>query len=392
MKRILIEFYSKRTPENLISLLNERFDGIVFLCFQNDASPTPAVQGRIREVSEKLLGLVPEFIQISSPTAEAVMACFLEFMDPENRYDFDITGGNEIFVASAGMFLATHPERKLYLHRYDVQSGAAVFRYPQTDGAEECYPRYLSVPQILALNGTPALSAPRLAFDYGPLKEEILRLWRAVSDATRDWNAFCSIPAETEGRALTQKSLGGKAAHHTAYGRIAKRLKEAGILINERETQKKSKRVMEFELSVAREALFLYEKAGNLLESYCALACHEAGIFHDLRIGVTADWNGTIEAPRRPDPRNEIDLVLMHRNLPILASCKNTVPINDYLYEISTMAKHYGGYFAKGVLFATEKASATVKERAKEMGITLIDGIKELSTKELAEKLTLHFA
>ena len=82
----------------------------------------------------------------------------------------------------------------------------------------------------------------------------------------------------------------------------------------------------------------------------------------------------------------------MHRNLPILASCKNTVPINDYLYEISTMAKHYGGYFAKGVLFATEKASATVKERAKEMGITLIDGIKELSTKELAEKLTLHFA
>ena len=74
--------------------------------------------------------------------------------------------------------------------------------------------------------------------------------------------------------------------------------------------------------------------------------------------------------------RNEIDLILMRENLPILASCKNTVPQNEHLYEIMIMAKHYGGYFATPALFSSGRATESIRKRAKEMGIVLIDGIR----------------
>jgi len=130
---------------------------------------------------------------------------------------------------------------------------------------------------------------------------------------------------------------------------------------------------------------FLFEKAGNLLEMYAALAAWESGAFHDVRVGVTVDWNGKNEFGRLPDPRNEIDLVLMHRNRIVLASCKNNAPQNDYLYEISTMARHYGGIFAAPVLISSLAASPTVRKRAMEMGILLIDGVSKISYDALVQ-------
>ena len=37
MARILVELYSRKTPENLISLLNESFDGVFFFYFEENA-------------------------------------------------------------------------------------------------------------------------------------------------------------------------------------------------------------------------------------------------------------------------------------------------------------------------------------------------------------------
>jgi hypothetical protein len=141
---------------------------------------------------------------------------------------------------------------------------------------------------------------------------------------------------------------------------------------------------MEFQLNVPQEALFLYEKAGNLLEMYSALAAFEAGLFHDICVGVEVDWNGLASPVGTPDPKNEIDLVLLQENLPVLISCKNTAPKNEYFYEIMIMAKHYGGYFATPVLFSSGKASPTVRKRAAEMGIVLIDSIRHLDLSSFA--------
>lgn len=394
MKRILVEFYSQRPPENLISLLTEHYDGAYFLYFATENAPSPQKRQRITTVLNEVLNFSPVFVEVNVSTIEAVLETFSSIITKENQYEIDITGGNEIFIAAAGIFLSENAHISIHLHRYNIPAEKLLCRYPKMKKETPLFPKYLKVPQILSLGGTPALSAPRYQFSFGPLRSEILRLWNAVKSCPKDWNNYCSLPADPLGRkdAMTQKCIGTLQNQKSCYGVVAQRLKAAGIMKNERSRNAHGRIYMEFELDVPQEARFLYDKAGTLLEMYGALAAFDSDLFHDIRVGVTVDWNGSIAPQYKPDPRNELDLVLMRGNLPVMASCKNTLPENDYLYEISTMANHYGGHFATPMLLASGAASPTVRERAKEMGIILIDRIRTMPYERFVAELRHRFS
>lgn len=386
MARVLIEFYSGKTPENLISILNERFDGVFFLYSEQKCAPSPRRTDALSRQVQKLFGFPAEFCRIEDLDLETALNALNGIWKKENEYLLDITGGDEAFIAAAGIFSQQHGN--VTLHQYDVLSGKKLFSYPAQKDAVPLFPHYVSVPELLSLNGTAPLSAPSHIFTRGPLKEEILRLWNAVRSRPKDWNRYCALSDDKEGalHSLTQKIVDPGAAL-SAYEAISERLKKAGILSDERRTERKGRSFMEFSLNVSDEARFLYDKAGNLLEMYCALCAHESKLFHDIRVGVMLDWNGRIDGVHTPDPRNEVDLILMQENLPILVSCKNTAPQNEYLYEIMIMAKHYGGFYATPALFASGKATQTVRKRAEEMGIVLIDGIRFKSPEQMVALL-----
>ena len=394
MKRILIEFFSKRTPENLISLLKENYQGVCFLYFKGTEAPSEKTKQQITKVVREIFNFAPEFHPVSHRSIHEILNAFDTVLTPDREYVVDITGGNEAFIAAAGIFLERKPAVSVCLHRYDVYSGKKLFSYPDSKETEPVFPKHLDVPQMLSLNGTPPLSAPRYTFTYGVLSEEILRLWNAVKRIPKEWNNFCSLPCNVlKGDEIRlQKCMDPKQAKTGSYRVVADRLTAAGIMTNAEFVEKGEKNYMEFCLNVPAEAQFLYEKAGNLLELYTALAAFDAGVFHDVRVGVTVDWNGKQAPHWKPDPRNEIDLVLMHHDLPVLASCKNTYPQNEYLYEIMTMARHYGGYFARAMMLSSGNASPTVRERAKEMGIILIDGIRKKSFEELVLLFRKYFS
>lgn len=394
MERILIEFYSKRTPENLISLLKENYQGVWFFYFKGKDAPDSNTREQITKVVEETFGFAPLFHPVLGWGIDPILSRLSSVLKPDREYAVDITGGNEAFLSAIGIFMAQNRSLSLTLHRYDVRSGKKLFSYPVEAEHPLPFPRHLDVPQMLSLNGTPPISAPRYTFGYGSMREEILRLWNAVSQTPKEWNHFCSIPANLRNGAIPyfEKAIDSKELKTGSYKVIAEKLTAAGIMKAPNFKKNSGGCSMEFCLNVPEEAHFLYDKAGNLLEMYTALAAFDAGVFHDIRVGVTVDWNG-IPAPQwKPDPRNEIDLVLMCRDLPVLASCKNTAPQNEYLYEIMTMARHYGGFFATPMMLASGTASPTVKERAKEMGIILIDGIRKKSFGELVSLFRKFFS
>ena len=394
MKRILVEFYSEDMSENLVSLLQEAYDGVVFVYFAKEKKPTRLTRARLKETLQKHFGFAPSFLPIGVCNLETTLSAFSR-LPKSNRYDFDLTGGNEIFIAAAGFFAAREKNRSIFLHQYHVKSGKKIFSYPENTFSQEFFPTYLSAPEILSLEGAIPISLPRYPSGNEALREEILRLWTALTPARRDWNAFCSIPIadgvfrdpQTEGA----RALGREPRFHRAWRAVTARLEQANIIQNCRTVEENGQSIGIFQWNLAPEARFLWEKAGNLLEYYSALAADESGIFHDIRVGSLLDWNGSTAPPRQPDPKNEIDLILMHRNLPVFASCKNTVPHNDYLYEILTMTRHFGGLSATPMLIATEKASFALRQRAREMGILLLDDVGKNSTEALAERFRRLF-
>lgn len=375
MKRILIEFYSKRTPENLLSLLKEPFDGAVFFCFA-DTAPEERVRDQLTRVIERLCGWRPVFHVISEKTLEAALEA-LDGMEKDILYTVDLTGGEAALLAAAGYF--AHKREGVCLHQYDVRTGKLLFSYPVTPKPSPC-PFHLDAESYLTMSGSAPLRVPRHHFNRGPLKEEILRLWNAVRRNLSDWNSFCSLPgSEKDAKCrLDRKYAGRRDSAKQSLRRITDKLARAGILRDLKETKENGKLGMEYTLNVPEEAKFLYDKAGNLLEMYAALAAHEAGVFHDLCVGVEVDWNGVKERHHTPDPRNEIDLFFMREDLPVVGSCKNTFPKNDYLYEIAVMAGHYGGFYATPLLVSSFTATPTVRKRAAEMGVLLLDGLSTL--------------
>ncbi|MBR4287876.1 MAG: DUF1887 family protein [Clostridia bacterium] len=384
MKRVLIEFYSGRTPENLISLLKERYDEILFYALKGKNAPTEKEKTYLFNVVEEILNIRPAFRVLSKADILSILNAFPRVL-PDQVYEVDITGGNESFIAAAGIWQSREEPGKVFLHQYDIQKGQLLYRYPVTEKKENCFPYYLTVPQILALSGTPPLTAPQYNFSYGPLREEIFRLWAAVKPCLKDWNTFCSL--QSRNSSVKEKRINQKPGHKDVFSRVYRRLKEAKIAGNERQVTENGKVYMLYDLFVDRSALFLYDKAGTLLEMYAALAAYEAGVFHDIRVGVTLDWNGIASPHWEPDPRNEVDLILMHENLPVLASCKNTEPSNEFLYEIMTMSRHYGGFFSTPMLFSSRVATSSVRQRAKEMNIILIDGIARMDFQRLTQKI-----
>ena len=276
MAKILIEFYSNKTPENLISILNEYFDSAVFLFSPQKAVPSQRRQGALTDLVKKLLNAPLQFREIKAYSIASALEALNLLWNEKDEYLIDMTGGDEAFLAAAGIF-AAEKGKGVSLHQYDVPTGKKLYSYPRETESKKSFPHYVSVPELLTLNGTAPLSAPSYVFSRGSLKEEILKLWDAVHTRPKEWNRFCALDHE-EGVLLTQKILDCEKSAN-AYQVVTNRLKKIGALTDEQKSVIRGKTRMDFTLRVAEEAKFLYDKAGNLLEMYCALCAHESGIF-----------------------------------------------------------------------------------------------------------------
>lgn len=393
MAKVLIEFFSQKTNENILSVLNGRFEKVCFLYSSPQGAPSAVKKDALTSLVKKLFGIAPAFYEIRGLSIGAALASLHKLWNEGDKYFIDITGGDEAFIAAAGLFSSQRGTENVTIHQYDVFTGEKRLCYPPCEETGDFFPHYISAEDLLALNGCIPLEKPAYySFSDGVLKKEVLRLWEAIKTRPKEWNKFCALDRDPdeENRSLNQREL-----LHGDEGRsfqsIFTRLKNIGIFSDEKVIRLGNRDYMRFSINVPDEALFLYDKAGTVLEMYGALCAHESGLFHDVRVGVKLDWDGILAHGQMPNPYNEIDLVLMKNNLPIFVSCKNMIPKNDHLYEITVMAKHYGGHFATPALFCSENATEGFKKRAEEMGVVLIDGIRAKTRETMVAVLEKKF-
>jgi len=396
VKRILIEFYDPSYLENIFALFGARYDAVKFLYLRNANAPSSSTRKRLAYFIWQKFGIRAEFISLPMDNMETLLSCFQSITSDEGRYDFDVTGGTPVFVAASGIFLAKNKEKDIFLVEYEVKEGELIYCYPECNcRAEDSRPRIevpLTVSEIITLSGTSFLSANgprRFDSDEEVLRFEVDRLWKAVRHSMRGWNAFCALaqpknlPAGRKGKIYETKKV------HT-YETVAQKLHSAGIISDEKTLISGSVTTTEYTLHVTPKADFLYEKGGNLLEMVSYFAAKSSGAFCDVCVGVELDWDGQ-RGHGNHEPCNELDLVFTYGHIPVFVSCKGTIVEKEYLYEIATMAKHFGGQYARAALISTVKNRRSIHNRAREMGILLIDDVSSIGIEGLAEKLRKYF-
>lgn len=385
MSKILIELYDADAVENIISLETGRYDLLIFLCFK-DSDPDQKKRAIMRSVILGRTGTEVLFEEADEKNTGSAKDALLSLAAryPDAQFVVDLTGGDEVLVAAFGFFMAGYGGNNFTAHRIDIRSGTKQYSAGERKeyDADAFTPVYFTFSDIIRLYGGCVTGA--FPEEFGSVAEkkryEILRIWNAVKDMASDWNRFCSIPyvsgigADESGTVSRKFS---KPNDVTTAQRVMSRLKKRGIVKSYEMTDNSLK----YRFQPSAETEELYVSSGVALEMYTALAASGTGLFRECYTRVLLDVDGTV-SKQGSDPTNELDVTLMYGFIPVFISCKNTEITKEYLYEIKTLAEHFGGRYALPMIVSTKSAFQPVRERAKEMHIMMIDDVQSLSLKE----------
>lgn len=135
----------------------------------------------------------------------------------------------------------------------------------------------------------------------------------------------------------------------------------------------------------------LLTTVGMCLELTVYTAAMDHGDYDDVAMSVVFDWDGVIHGSFN-DTTNEIDVVASKGLSSVFVSCKSARPDTRDLYEISYLAKRFGGRKAAVVLataYDLSKEAWAIYLRARDMGITVIEKSDiEKGTEHIADMLS----
>ena len=312
----------------------------------------------------------------------------------------DLTGGDEPVIMAVGAVLAELDCKKqsIRVEKLDHTTGYVIdcingnrrIPYQAT---------YLTVQELIMLHGGKLLGK-----SYQPPVDATYRdlagLWSIVCEDPKEWNRAIMLLNEFESRSdskmqvflpleYLRSSISEFDQKETVVRDLLQKLKNYGVIDDQSSPQ-----ALEY---TYRSTMLRHctQKAGNVLEVKTLLegrAVRENGapLFCDCQMGVSIDWDGVEHDPaeKKPETRNEIDVVLMHDLTPLFVSCKNGHIGEEELYKLHTVAERFGGPYARKMLIATDldrKSSAADRafvQRAWDMDIFLVTEAAKLSPEE----------
>ena len=398
--KTIIELFDECQLENVIAGLRFRPEKIIFVGYKNimtnkrksDLEALFRNRGYTTEFQYEIVGRY-DFDNICEK--------LISLAERNEDCCFDLTGGKELVLAAMG----TLSERMaIPMIQFEIRSGKFI-PILNCDKIEEPEPVNLSFKEITSLNGGGIVEKGSEDFEWNlteDFKEDIRKMWNICRDNCAGWNKQTNILGGFEDpNHMCRKLEVSVSLTHTKGVRTGipdsifmEKLLECGLIRNYSFDEKGISFTYKNE-DVQR----VLTKAGNLLELYGYVTCieiarEEKGFYDDIHNGVIVDWDGVVHdgSSSFADTHNELDIVMTRDIVPVFVSCKNGEVHKEALYELDTIARKFGGKYAKKVILTTfvafnEKSRNHIKTRAKEMNIEFIDNVDKLSQEDFKQIL-----
>ena len=296
---------------------------------------------------------------------------------------FDLSGGDDLMLVAVGIIYYRYRDKNIQLSRINLRTG----------GLYDCDKDGVLIPRehdpMLKIDEYIRVFGGKVVYEREKVSktrrwdwteeflEDIISMWQICRENVHDWNtqmdtfAVTDIvpPSDIVTELLEKRLITGD------------RLKNGFYLITYKNDQ-------------IKECL---TTAGLVLELYITVKARMARdgagkrIYNDVCNGVVIDWDGvSYRKGGTYVTMNEIDVIMMHKLIPVFVSCKNGNVRMEELYKLNTVAERFGGKYAKKVLVANALGGDTFsaslfRQRAKDMGIRLIENVQDM-TEEKVEK------
>lgn len=399
--KTLVEFFDECQIDNVIGVLRYKPEKVIFVGYKKVMTNRRKIAiERLFEI--KGLDVNIDYYIVGRTDYDSIVDKLKLIVHENDDCYFDATGGSELILAAMG---AVSKSENIPVIQCDIRSGKYTSVYgdyalPDTDA-----PR-MSIKEIITLNGGAVIEnepddyAWKFDDDFVYYVEE---MWDICSRNCSLWNrqsiSFNTI--EQFGH-LDDLDVCANLTH-------MRNIKQGAFL----ETGIISDFIIldilkNFNISDDGILTFTYgseqirqclTKAGNILEVYTYMLLNEIKeeepeYYDDIDIGVYVDWDGEIhtEDERVYDTKNEIDIIVMRKSVPIFISCKNGEVKKEALYELETVANHFGGEYVKKVLLVTYISTDAdsrryILQRARDMKIEVIEDVDKLDRDEFISVL-----
>lgn len=372
----LVEFYDPIAIRNVLSALLLSPARLILAGTEMDKLQKAAdrirlfLNGRNMETE-----VIPFCLKDMSYTqvSEAVESLILRYGD----CTADLIGGDYALFTVLG---ALSEKYGLKMHMADP-SNLSITSFSKNEALPPLCPVTLSVREIVSLYGGTILESAAPKMENKAFWQDILAVWNICKKDCGDFNAALSalhslISPEDNSPTISIKRMAETLSpqKEEKLRRLLDGLIGSGAITEYVQTNAAIS--FRYKSRATQSAL---RKEGSVLEFYTYFAAlsdfGQSAPFDDGKIGVVIEWDSA-----RDGLRNEIDVMLTDGITPIFISCKNGYVGTEELYKLAVVADRFGGPYAKKAIVMTrQKADISFLARARELGISVISDVQEMT-------------
>ncbi len=402
-----IEFFDKVTIENVCATLINPPERVVLI---GDKSKLLKKHAERYESVLRDRGYDTEFLHkaVNKNDLKGIVKVLEEILDTYEDCAFDLTGGDELYIAAVGIISERYKDRGIQVHRFNIQYNKLI----DCDGDGKTIMGdelpYMSVRENIRMYGGDIIyddDVEGTTHIWNMDKyfiRDIHAMWDICSSNCKQWNYqtrvldVAELYREHDDDPLTTtasiekitENLKGQKGFYVFYKWIFYKLLNAGLIKSF--SVDSEKLTVTYKNEQVKKCLI---KSGQALEmkvyAVTRELCDEEDkpVYNDVMTGVTLDWDGNAEADLLGgDTKNEVDAILMKGIIPIFVSCKNGHVEVEELFKLNSVAEKFGSEYAKKILVASALNGAAneghIRQRASDMGITVISDICHMDDSE----------
>ncbi len=379
------EFLGSEPIENVITCMHFKVDKAVFFGYHDVVlSKRKSTENFLKKycgVSRVV------FHELSGYDLQSVLKTMRTEIEYEkgngSKLYFDITGGESLILVAFGML---SKEFETPMHIFDIEKDrlieldegakASISKDVEANSVELDIERYIEMRGGIINWG---LQKNIKENEDGEFADDIAKIWKVAKKNISAWNAFSKylgaymrtvddlMVSRLENEIINELSgFLNELDDINTLNRIVDDLEAEGILTD----VVRSEGMYRFRYKNESIMECLLE-GGSVLELYTYQNIKKES--DDCRVGIHLDWDGEIHDHVGDDVVNEIDVLSLKGNVLTFISCKSgKMKGRESLYafyELDTIAKRFGGKYAKKVLVTAMGLNKIYKERADEMGI-----------------------
>lgn len=401
-----IEFFDKDALENICTCLAMAPDCVILL---GDKGQERLIKNQANSYKAFFAGRGKNidflFQPINKDNLQSIIDALSEIVEKHGDCVFDLTGGEDLCLVAMGIIFERCKKNGIQMHRFNISDNTVVDCDRDDNTISADGEMKLTVEENIRIYGGDIIYKDKenctkkwdMTEDF---KKDIDAIWNICKKDVGLWNtqvnvfdAAENVKNPTDNNLITTASVSSIINNlnrkFIAIKWLLNEIKNAGLITafncddktfsiaykNEQVKNCLTKAGQALEMKIYKAALEAFEEDGALT-------------YNDVMTGVYIDWDGDIHAHDDGfDTVNEIDVMMMHGLVPVFVSCKNGSVDDDELYKLDTVADMFGGKYAKKVLVATalgsDEYSEYLRQRAKDMGVRLVENIQNLSDSEL---------